>query len=264
MALLLPALTRAREAARRTICKTNLSQVMTAAGAYAADYLYLLPAYATHAKAFTLSWADQSYGWNGMGALIQGEYLSPSLAQTAPPASPSPLVCPSGQLREDWNANISTFYTGLALQPGAWNTLNGASRNYLGDTASYAQHKHYHEAYGINPTFAQLKPAPGTSIGPSQQYVPVKEAEVEDVSPSGRLYLIEFRKDNPRGYTASPSYNEFISTRNEQWQYRVPHGGSANFAALDGHVASINEDQLAAGRAAGTQAAAEVALRFRW
>ena len=80
IALLLPALARAREAARNTVCKTNLRQAMTASGAYAADHLYLLPAYATNAKAFTLSWADQSYGWNGMGALIQGDYLSSNLA----------------------------------------------------------------------------------------------------------------------------------------------------------------------------------------
>jgi|GEM_PF-1454095 len=264
VSILLPALQQAREAARNAICKANLSQTMTAAAAYEADHLYILPAYVTHDKAFTQSWANSHYGWNGMGAMIQAGYFSSTLAAVAPPNVPSPLICPSGVNRLDWNANIANFYNGLATQPGTWATLNGVSRNWLGNSGSYAQHKHYHESYGINPTFADIAPAPGSSIGPSTQYVPIREADVDDVAPSGRLYLIEFRKDNPRGYTASPSYGEFVSTLNQHWQYRTPHNGIANFAAADGHVASINSDQITDARAASSQTDAETILRFIW
>src|SRR6266436_5022135 len=114
VALLLPAVQQAREAARRTQCKNNLKQIGLALQNYHGDFLRFPPGYVSN---FDASGNDTGPGW-GWGAMILPQLEQQNLqnsidfkqpieaaANAAPRIAPLPAyLCPSDSVRPAWPA----------------------------------------------------------------------------------------------------------------------------------------------------------------
>jgi len=73
IAMLMPAISKAREAGRDAMCKFRLKQLMVIAGAYQVDYRCILPAFLSR------SLSEPAYvGYNGFNMMISGGYLPTS------------------------------------------------------------------------------------------------------------------------------------------------------------------------------------------
>lgn len=96
IALLLPALGRAREAARMISCSSNLRSNVLAIQMYAEDYGRMIPYtpanQGTPPRFWSYAWAEwgmsDTNGYRGPGLLVHGRYLS----------SPGVLYCPSQEV----------------------------------------------------------------------------------------------------------------------------------------------------------------------
>lgn len=100
VAILLPALTAAREIAKRTQCMSNLRQVAIGSNSYAVDHNGVLPQVfrerttpGNWRPAWTW-WMFDSSGYYGLGSLFDGGYVS----------DPRAMYCPS-MLVEAWTLN---------------------------------------------------------------------------------------------------------------------------------------------------------------
>ena len=71
-ALLLPALSRARETGRRAVCVSNLRQIGLASQLYANDYVGQFPPPGTSLLGAHLLWNDPTYGYMSVGVLMAG------------------------------------------------------------------------------------------------------------------------------------------------------------------------------------------------
>jgi prepilin-type N-terminal cleavage/methylation domain-containing protein len=115
-ALLLPALSRAKETARRTACVSNLRQVNLAIRLYADDYLDSLPVL-----------PDPNPYPNGVGAYYK-QLVKGYLALTGP-ASPNEkvFICPSDRILQTQLGHAFTSYTfnGYEGEPGAIPRITG-------------------------------------------------------------------------------------------------------------------------------------------
>src|SRR5438309_7031841 len=109
-ALLLPALGRAKETARRTACVSNLKQVDLAIRLYADDYSDSLPVL-----------PDPNLYPNGVGAYYK-QLVKAYLGLTGP-ASPNEkvFICPSDRILQKQIGHAFTSYTfnGYEVGPGA-------------------------------------------------------------------------------------------------------------------------------------------------
>jgi prepilin-type N-terminal cleavage/methylation domain-containing protein len=90
-ALLLPALTRAKESAKRTSCLSNLHQVGLGVSMYASDNLERLPTIYRTASTFTGYWLHYGTEYKNLGHLYEGKYV----------AAPRTFYCLSGAARAD-------------------------------------------------------------------------------------------------------------------------------------------------------------------
>src|SRR5947209_10656391 len=106
-ALLLPALSRAKETARRTACVSNLRQVNLAIRLYADDYLDSLPVL-----------PDPNPYPNGVGAYYK-QLVKGYLGLTGP-ASPNEkvFICPSDRILQTHIGHAFTSYTFNSYQAG--------------------------------------------------------------------------------------------------------------------------------------------------
>jgi len=115
-ALLLPALSRAKETARRTACVSNLRQVNLAIRLYADDYSDSLPVL-----------PDPNPYPNGVGAYYK-QLVKGYLGLTGP-ASPNEkaFVCPSDRILQTQIGHAFTSYTfnGYEVGPGAIPRITG-------------------------------------------------------------------------------------------------------------------------------------------
>ena len=75
-AMLLPALSRAKENARRTSCLNNLHQVGVALSMYAGDNKERLPTVFRTASSFTTYWVRYSDQYRNLGLLYSNQYLT--------------------------------------------------------------------------------------------------------------------------------------------------------------------------------------------
>jgi prepilin-type processing-associated H-X9-DG protein/prepilin-type N-terminal cleavage/methylation domain-containing protein len=117
IALLLPSLNSAREAARATACLSNLRQIGIAAGTYAATFKnYTVPGYADIGVSLTgVTDADAE---NYATVLVNHKFTSAPLVQDmndSPSAEPSVFRCPSGT--EDFMFNQFSAVGGTAPTP---------------------------------------------------------------------------------------------------------------------------------------------------
>jgi prepilin-type N-terminal cleavage/methylation domain-containing protein len=90
-ALLLPALSRAKESAKRTSCLSNLHQVGLGLSMYASDSLERLPTIYRTASTFTGYWLHYGTEYKNLGRLYEGKYVT----------APTSFYCLSGKARPD-------------------------------------------------------------------------------------------------------------------------------------------------------------------
>ena len=90
-ALLLPALTRAKESAKRTSCLSNLHQLGLGLSMYATDNLERLPTIYRTASTFTGYWLHNGTEYKNLGYLYAGKYVE----------APRAFYCLSGAARAD-------------------------------------------------------------------------------------------------------------------------------------------------------------------
>ena len=109
--LLMPALGRARETAKRITCSANLKQIGMANITYANDFLYYVPRSVVFTEYIYSGW-DTWYwyellgwqlGWKRCGTMAS--LYRPS-GRTNPRNSPSIFMCPNGK----WATNIDEFF----------------------------------------------------------------------------------------------------------------------------------------------------------
>jgi prepilin-type N-terminal cleavage/methylation domain-containing protein len=88
-ALLLPALSKAKERAKRTSCLSNLHQLGLGVHMYAMDQQERLPTIFRTASVFTTYWLRYSSAYKNLGLLFDGNYIKP----------PHSFYCLSGRAR---------------------------------------------------------------------------------------------------------------------------------------------------------------------
>ena len=88
-AMLLPALSRAKESARRTSCLSNLHQIVLALNMYASDHNERLPTIFRTASTFTGYWVHYGSEYKNLGLLYREKYVT----------TPQSFYCLSGSVR---------------------------------------------------------------------------------------------------------------------------------------------------------------------
>jgi len=88
-AMLLPALSRAKESARRTSCLGNLHQLALALTMYASDHTERLPTIFRTASTFTGYWLHYGSEYKNLGLLLREKYVT----------TPQSFYCLSGSVR---------------------------------------------------------------------------------------------------------------------------------------------------------------------
>jgi prepilin-type N-terminal cleavage/methylation domain-containing protein len=90
-ALLLPALSKAKEQVNRTSCRSNLHQLGLGVHMYASDNQEKLPTVYRTASVFTTYWLRYNSAYKNLGLLFEGNYVKPPLS----------FYCLSGKARPD-------------------------------------------------------------------------------------------------------------------------------------------------------------------
>lgn len=135
-ALLLPALARAKERARRTSCLSNLHQLGLGALMYADDHEDNLPTVFRTASAFTAYWLRQNSQYRNLGLLFAGNYVP----------TPHVFYCMS----RDRRPNEVLAYDGPDNQWGSASVRSSYPARYVevdgkpvtGTTVEWKAHKH--------------------------------------------------------------------------------------------------------------------------
>ncbi len=133
-AMLLPALSKAREKARQISCKNNMKQLGTMAAMYVAEDPggYLFGRHIMHSKRPTnsqLNWAEYVYETNALGAgyTMRNITLHPTNTTDWNSCYSPVMCCPANSaLRANWNwFSIATSY-GINIYVDAWSTSTSA------------------------------------------------------------------------------------------------------------------------------------------
>jgi len=152
--MLLPALSKARAAAQRTKCLSNMKQIGLAVAMYGNDNESWAPPlnqgvpwngttmdpYTTNSFGGALCYWSvnaSAANWNrtedilGLGFLIVGNYLPKGFADGAAPQTPAILLCPSMSTWPDQNSGVSSGYSylgGLQYTPEYCQSPSGGKR----------------------------------------------------------------------------------------------------------------------------------------
>ena len=78
-AMLLPALSKAKEKARRTSCLNNLHQLGIGLHMYTSDGDDKLPTYYRTASTFTSYWVRDGGAYRNLGLMLEAKYITPPL-----------------------------------------------------------------------------------------------------------------------------------------------------------------------------------------
>lgn len=149
ISILLPALTRARDAAMRVSCLSNLRQLYTMCQMYAQDNRGVVPLGVRHdQRQFNYIGYDGARGWMGLGLLISAGYTRESQAWYCPAESNDQLMYNTAS--NPWrdldnlqqvNATYGTIHTrfGYGSRPiVGWNRFQFPNRPFRFNTANNA------------------------------------------------------------------------------------------------------------------------------
>jgi prepilin-type N-terminal cleavage/methylation domain-containing protein len=111
-ALLLPALSRAKESAKRTSCLSNLHQLGLGINMYASDNLERLPTIFRTASTFTGYWLHYGSEYKNLGLLYAGKYITPphSFYCLSGAARPNEVLAYNGPQNEWTNSSVRSSY----------------------------------------------------------------------------------------------------------------------------------------------------------
>lgn len=229
--LLLPALSRARDAAMATACMSNLKQLRLAGSFYAADFddhlatgIYIGDV-AGHSN--TVNWRPWTYiygnakstsaGWEGITGLNYLPDVTGILGGATPPPRPrlgvgSCPVPPAGDNADNWYQ--TAFY--------------GAVYSFAGDANNNCCVARPAAAFVAQPT---------TSGKPFM--VLFKETRL---SPASVLFGDTQRSNG--GLPAAKQASRFVGCDGHEFLSVTWHRGNANLAMSDGHVASLDIDGI--------------------
>jgi len=265
-ALLLPALERARNAARKGICASNMRQMYIMSGFYENDYGVILPAYMTNVNYPDLSgscgWCKpQMQGWNGQGLLYRAGILSYmvtgslygtiSTREVDEQRGGTPSLCPSGV----WVGYQHNGKIGYTLWPAtAWNDVEmKAQDGYSAGGPTYIQ------SYSINNSLCRKEARAGIFGG----YVWLPRTSAPQRGDT--LFWGEFYLRDGLSHADAMTLGSIRGLRYGvpayQW-WRVPHGDAANFVLFNGSVGTVTLDTLLECRAAPDNAAGLEVLPF--
>jgi prepilin-type N-terminal cleavage/methylation domain-containing protein len=111
-AMLLPALSKAKERAKRTSCLSNLHQIGLGVHMYASDNQDRLPTVFRTASVFTTYWLRYSGTYRNLGMLVDGNYVKPprSFYCLSGEARPNEVLAYNGPGNEWTNSTVRCSY----------------------------------------------------------------------------------------------------------------------------------------------------------
>ena len=231
-ALLLPALSRARENARTAQCKSNLKQLALACLLYVNDYDTICIAGMPMTDPCSTTWSFQGHAegstdftwpavlvWSGYIIMDFGSHCKPMMVDR------NPFVCP----------------TKMPLLSGGDVFPNGVLCNYAGneEVLGSAAWKGYSPSTGLFYGWSRTDTAPEDAIfkchgdylknwaylaNPSRTYL-LSDADILE------FYLQGIMAED---YKTMRALTIYFKSRQNLWDF--PHAGGANIAFADGHV----------------------------
>ncbi|MEM9753888.1 MAG: DUF1559 domain-containing protein [Planctomycetota bacterium] len=218
VAILLPTLTSAREAARASVCKSYMKQLGIADATYAVDYDgFYTPIWRTDAVHGSTHWL-QNLDFRDR---VQVQEIVTNRAIWT-----GDSMCPSATLAEE-EAVVRFNAASVPVIPGAKFAPYSYGSNATEPTG------------GFLPTVITSPPINGTELIYKPEELP---------APSDTLHVADAMDWRVRHGNSSGTYFGEVaaSVSNANVAYR--HNGSANLLAYDGHVESANEQDLIADR----------------
>jgi len=277
IAMLLPALSSAREAARFAVCGSNMRQLLQLVAVYQAEEDAIVPSYVT-----TTGWQAtggvnhnlRPHRW-GLAApdfFYYNRYLN---METRSDRSRSIIMCPSGESFDDfanWSAGNRhvAYKLMLASTPDRIKKIDGmtSASVFNGRWSAYVDGqglRNTPSGYHVNHLMMD-RPTDFTN----EPTVPLRHYPG---SPSKQAYMFEFALlgSHLLGIAQFPNMQLAPAGGNGRGDcFRRPHNNAANWAAFDGHVGSFSESQVQAVKALGTSSseanriASEEILGFKW
>jgi len=187
-AMLLPALSKAKERAKRTSCLSNLHQLGLGLHMYASDNQDRLPTIFRTASVFTTYWLRSGGAYKNLGLLVEGNYVKParSFYCLSGEARPNEVLAYNGPGNEWTNSTVRCSYPartsigsvgGLNAVVTEWKLLNYATNVIYSDFVGVANYQGggieagyiypVHDGKGYNRLFGDMsvrwaKPGPLT------------------------------------------------------------------------------------------------------
>ncbi len=275
IALLLPAVQAAREAARRMQCGNNLKQIMLASHGYH-DVNNCLP----QGIQFTFSWGSASHHVALLPYLEQTPlfnsmnfyWIVPWSAQNttaAGPVRPSVYVCPSDAMATQIDAPDSTPYFPPGFSFFFYGVIKQTYASYAGNTGTWFRHSRNQAILDQNNgLFFRNEGSPGAGVSGSTIWTAVRFADITDGTSNTIAHgehavgiLSDFDRTINGPVWSSGWYGDTIFTSfyplNPQWKVQNVsgdglteafigaassyHPGGANFAMADGSVRWISD-----------------------
>jgi prepilin-type processing-associated H-X9-DG protein len=249
IALLLPALSKAREASRKVVCMSNLRQCALAFRFYADDNRQMIVLMTDYGAtgAITL-WPKMMYGWDAWGNLTGKAYLQ----TTAVRFCPSNLFYPDDSampVKDQWG-NFYGNETGYGIDTGSpitkapyyWSNppqnliVNNTFESVFTDMNSTPSYGRYLCLYVANLNKLCSHPDQATGWAPYTYYSTASNTVMLGDSQFNPQWLGMYTSGRHcAGSLRGAMYGSFI---------HLIHSGTANMAFYDGHVESLHDTEL--------------------
>jgi prepilin-type processing-associated H-X9-DG protein/prepilin-type N-terminal cleavage/methylation domain-containing protein len=237
IAILLPALNRAREAARAVACLSNLRQCGLGFAMYAADNRGYIPLHveAGMGGSYCLWPAFLAYGYNTFPA-DAANWIGPAKGGNKVYLNPRVTMCPSTLRYADDIASPNPSI-GYALYLANIFDSHGRDKDQFQQATPLGPGLYFN----YNPTWTLFTQRPNKTL----------TRDGDKISPSGLVMLADSFEDHTAFWPGGHMYANFVS--NADWMYdafgwiggpynssiQTVHGERANVAFYDGHAESL-------------------------